>query len=106
MLEQAKGLLAGRYLCDNCLGRQFAQLGSGLTNAERGRAVRVALLLRYEQEPFPIDSRNFAGWKLRKQKLAQPKKQKPAVCEICGGLFSELEKLAEQAVKKMAGWEA
>ena len=103
-LEHAAELLQERYLCDNCLGRQFAQLGSGLTNAERGRAVRIGLLLRYEQGPFPIDPRSFAGWKLRKQKLAQPKKE--LACEICGNLFAELEKLAEQAVKKMAEWEA
>ncbi len=106
VLEQAGELLQERYLCDNCLGRQFAQLGSGLTNAERGRAVRVALLLRYEQEPFAIDGRNLSGWRLRKQKLPAQKKEKPLVCEICGGLFAELEKLAAQAVKQMAGWEA
>lgn len=105
MLERVKDLLRERYLCDNCLGRQFAQLGSGLTNAERGRAVRLALLLSYEEEPFSIDGRNFAGWRLRKQRLAEvPKKEMG--CAVCGGLFEELGELAEKAVQAMGKWEA
>lgn len=33
--------LAGRSLCDACLGRLFGKLGHGHTNEERGRAVRA-----------------------------------------------------------------
>ena len=28
-------------LCDHCLGRHFASMGHGLSNAERGKAIRV-----------------------------------------------------------------
>ncbi len=35
-----------RYpLCDRCLGRLFAQLGKGLDNAERGRAIKIVIAM-------------------------------------------------------------
>jgi tRNA pseudouridine synthase 10 len=45
ILEQAAALLQEHALCDDCLGRQFAKLGHGLTNTERGKALRVALCM-------------------------------------------------------------
>ncbi len=36
-------------LCDRCLGRLFAKYGFGLTNEERGKAVRLALALQIER---------------------------------------------------------
>ena len=42
-------------VCDSCLGRPFAELSHGLTVAERGRALRVAVALA-DDEPFePYD---------------------------------------------------
>ncbi|MFW3147119.1 MAG: tRNA pseudouridine(54/55) synthase Pus10, partial [Thermoplasmatota archaeon] len=38
----------GRPLCDHCLGRLFARSGFGLTNEERGRAVRIVMALSAE----------------------------------------------------------
>ena len=43
MLEQAKRALRGHELCDRCLGRLFGKIGHGLTNLERGSAVRKKL---------------------------------------------------------------
>ncbi len=45
VVEQARRLLRELPLCDNCLGRMFALLGRGLTNAERGRAIKTAVLM-------------------------------------------------------------
>jgi len=45
-VEQAEKLLADVPLCDRCLGRLFAMLGRGLSNAERGRALKLAVLMR------------------------------------------------------------
>jgi tRNA pseudouridine synthase 10 len=45
IMEKALRML-GRYpLCDHCLGRQFALLGYGLENDERGRSVKLALMM-------------------------------------------------------------
>jgi tRNA pseudouridine synthase 10 len=41
--DRARRALETGALCDACLGRLFAQVDSGLTNADRGRRVRDAL---------------------------------------------------------------
>lgn len=46
VLDQAAALLQERDLCDDCLGRQFAKLGHGLSNGQRGHALRVSLCLQ------------------------------------------------------------
>lgn len=38
-------LLSKYYLCDRCLGRLFAQLGRGFSNADRGHALKMATLM-------------------------------------------------------------
>jgi len=48
----AKSSKALEYpLCDHCLGRLFARSGFGLTNLERGRAIRIMLALSAELLP-------------------------------------------------------
>ena len=37
-------------LCDRCLGRLFGLLGRGLSNAERGRAIKTVLLMAVHRE--------------------------------------------------------
>jgi tRNA pseudouridine synthase 10 len=39
----ARRILQLGPICDSCLGRQFAMLSTGLTNAERGRAIKTFL---------------------------------------------------------------
>ena len=41
-LELAASLASAGPICDRCLGRRFAGLGSGVPNAERGRILRAA----------------------------------------------------------------
>ena len=52
VFSAARDVLKQGYLCDHCLGRQFAQLLSGFTNAERGRALRLALAMDYGVKKF------------------------------------------------------
>ncbi len=96
--ETAREILQKGYACDNCLGRQFGQLLSGMTNRDRGRAIRTALALEYAVKPFPAEKSNFYGFNFRKEKQAMPA-QKP--CYVCGGLFEDLRKWADEAVKKL-----
>ncbi len=97
--ETARGILQKGYVCDHCLGRQFGQLLSGMTNRERGHAIRTALALEYAAKPFPAEKSNFSGFNFRKQKIAVQEKHEP--CKICGGLFENLGKWADEAVKKL-----
>ncbi len=41
ILEKAQKMLKKYPLCDHCLGRQFALLGSGLDNQQRGEAIKL-----------------------------------------------------------------
>ncbi len=66
----------GKYmLCDNCLGRQFALVSTGMTNRERGQALR-----------------RFLG-----------KSREAEKCIVCSGLFKKLGRFAAKAAKKMKG---
>ncbi len=48
VLNKALQLLKKYSLCDSCLGRCFAKLGTGLTNAERGKAIKISLILQLD----------------------------------------------------------
>jgi len=45
VLQKALRMLEKYPLCDSCLGRQFALLGHGFENNERGSAIKLALTL-------------------------------------------------------------
>src|SRR3989441_2958983 len=68
--------LGGRALCDACLGRLVGKAGHGLTNAERGGALR---------ERFGVP----AG----------------GSCWLCGGLLDEVGKFADLSAAKLEPWE-
>ncbi|PIU59874.1 tRNA pseudouridine(54/55) synthase Pus10, partial [Candidatus Bathyarchaeota archaeon CG07_land_8_20_14_0_80_47_9] len=43
ILEKALRMLEKHPLCDHCLGRQFALLGHGMGNDDRGKAIKSVL---------------------------------------------------------------
>ena len=45
ILATARTILTLGPICDNCLGRQFAMLSTGLTNRERGSAIKIVLAM-------------------------------------------------------------
>ncbi|RLJ06610.1 MAG: hypothetical protein DRP12_03785 [Candidatus Aenigmatarchaeota archaeon] len=71
--QAAKKVLRKFVLCDNCLGRCFSQLLTGLTNAERGRIIRSFLALEYEAREFRIRPENFYGFRFRHGKRFRKK---------------------------------
>jgi len=77
-LEYARRIVRAGPICDHCLGRAFGRLGSGLTNAERGRALRVVLTMEGEAG---VDGR----------------------CWVCDGLFERVDDWAERALALAAG---
>jgi tRNA pseudouridine synthase 10 len=84
MMETARALVATGPLCDGCLGRPVADRSFGLTNEQRGRALRVTLALE-DDEPFePVA---------------------PADCWVCGGRCGEYDRWAERAVEALADHE-
>jgi tRNA pseudouridine synthase 10 len=102
--KKAIELMKTQYICDNCLGRQFAELLSGLSNDERGKIIRhyIAFLLD-AGEKIDIDTSNFYGMKFRNVKI---KPKKPGKCKVCKNFFLEkIDTLAKSIVKKLSGYE-
>src|SRR4030042_1359040 len=69
-----------RPLCDHCLGRLFAKLSTGMTNTQRGAIVRA----------IAADAPGDPG---------------SAGCDVCKGLFDEIPKFADIAVRSSEGFE-
>jgi len=104
IIEKAVEILKDDYVCNNCLGRQFGQLLSGLTNEERGKIIRnyVAMMIDAE-ENLKIDPRNFYGIKFRNTKI---KPLNPEKCKICKNFFIEkVDQVAKEAIRKLKGIE-
>ncbi|MFB6194821.1 MAG: tRNA pseudouridine(54/55) synthase Pus10 [Haloplanus sp.] len=81
LLDDARRLDATGPVCDACLGRVFADRSFGLTNAERGRALRVTAALDDDEEFDPVDT---------------------ADCWVCEGLCAEFDDWAERAAESVA----
>ncbi len=50
ILESARKMISKYTLCDCCLGRQYGGLARGVTNRERGRAVKLVLAMEGHME--------------------------------------------------------
>ncbi len=84
VLAAARRLLRTGPLCDNCLGRPFAERSFGLGNAERGRGLRVAVAL--------ADDEDFSAGA-------------PEDCWVCEGRCAEFDRWAERAADAADGYE-
>jgi tRNA pseudouridine synthase 10 len=82
LLDDVRGLVATGPVCDACLGRVFADRSFGLTNAERGRSLRVTAALD-DDDPFePVDVSD---------------------CWVCEGRCGEFGEWAERAADSVDG---
>lgn len=113
ILDQAVHLLQNVALCDRCLGRQYGNLLTGLTNKQRGFALKVVLGLHSEwQTQLGNDlemNRNLLRILLRsgftstrEPSMADDMPDYQNVdCELCQGLFSDtnLANFARMAVE-------
>jgi len=70
-------ILRAGPICDECLGRVAARLGTGLSNAERGRRMRAHVQMGHRATA-------------------------PDTCWVCDGAFTEVDRWAERAVQRVA----
>ncbi|MBS3812375.1 tRNA pseudouridine(54/55) synthase Pus10 [Candidatus Bipolaricaulota bacterium] len=82
VVSTGERILEDHEICDNCLGRLFGKLSHGLTNRERGMSLRTV-----------------AGMDLDK-----PLKEDNS-CEICLGLYSNLDDRVEKTVAEVEEYE-
>ncbi len=110
VLDQALRLLSSYPLCDHCLGRAFSKLATGLTDEERGRAIKVALLLEIDRkvkdqeiqdlEPLKVVLENMITHSERLYEFYFGAKPQKKTCFVCEGKFDEMLEALVNAVKE------
>ena len=89
-LKRQREKLLKEELCNHCLGRQFAQLGTGLENYERGYLVRKTEKLSEEVfKPNNLEKGLEVGGE----------------CYLCNGLFEQLNKYTKLMIDKLEDYE-
>lgn len=83
LLNDARSVLAEGPICDACLGRPFAERSFGLTNAERGHALRVGVAMA-DDEPY---------------------EEPEGECWVCEGLIESIDDYADRVVDSLADLE-
>ncbi|MBC7085576.1 MAG: tRNA pseudouridine(54/55) synthase Pus10 [Methanomethylovorans sp.] len=108
ILDTAKMIIHEGPICDYCMGRQFAKLTTGLSNAQRGISLKLALAMdahrAYKEEGDESLLRELAPCCSYARKVLGID-GKDERCWVCLGLFSELEKWADLAVHALEGFE-
>jgi len=103
-----------RYrLCDACLGRLFGLRGYGLSNRDRGRALKTMLVMdAYRSERGLADEELVRALaetgfepaiRLLRDKLKVEVKRAP--CYLCGGLMDRLNELANRVAAALSEYE-
>ena len=108
VLEISKKILHEGPVCDNCLGRQFAKLSTGLSNRERGQALKLALALEgdriYKTENDDSLLRELAPCsELARKTLGIMGEDEQ--CWVCLDQFKKLDEWADKAAKALEGLE-
>lgn len=83
LMEQVEAILSYGDICDRCLGRFFGKRSHGLSNAERGHALRIA---------YEVDA-------------DVPHREAQSPCWICGGELDAIESWARAVVDAVSGIE-
>jgi len=119
VLEKALKMLEKHPLCDHCLGRQFALLGYGIENDERGRAIKSVLALEAHALVFSKNEEGIRILKilatngffktakeiLQKMKRRITERNLPKTCFLCENKFEIAEDLSKQALEQLNDYE-
>jgi tRNA pseudouridine synthase 10 len=108
LLDDTKKILAKYALCDNCLGRQFGGLARGVTNKERGYALKLALTIEAHMALRGGDSKGEGLLKV----LASRGGHAPAAnvvgeepgkepCYLCRGMLAKVPEYARELAKSL-----
>jgi len=116
ILEKAQKMLEETPLCDNCLGRQFAFLGYGIENRERGRAIKILLTMKGHRLALLQKPEGYAllralaengGFQMASDVLRKLEEtpEERRECFLCGNRFNALSLLVEKAVDMLRDYE-
>jgi len=108
VLEISKKIMHEGPICDHCLGRQFAKLSTGLSNRERGQALKLALVLEGDR----IYKSEINDFLLKELALCSAFARKTLgtggedeQCLVCQDQFKKLDRWADEAAKALEGLE-
>ena len=119
ILEKAVRMLEKYPLCDHCLGRQFALLGHGLENDERGKSIKLVLTLKSHAVALSKNREAIKVLKilatngfsktakeiLQKMKVRVPRRSFPKTCFLCADKFQDSESLVRKALGLLEDYE-
>ncbi|WP_319508154.1 tRNA pseudouridine(54/55) synthase Pus10 [uncultured Methanolobus sp.] len=104
ILETAKKIINEGPICDHCMGRQFAKLSTGLTNVERGQAIKLSLamegdaLFKEAGDESLLGELSKSSNYARKTLKIQGEDEK---CWVCMGIYDNLDIWADRAVESI-----
>ncbi|MBC7121079.1 MAG: tRNA pseudouridine(54/55) synthase Pus10 [Candidatus Methanosuratus sp.] len=111
LIEKARSMLQKYPLCDSCLGRQFGGLGRGVTNIERGFALKLVMAMGAHMEL----KRGEVAAEETLRVLAVNGGHAPAVnlvgqvtkreCYICGGIMERIGDYAVEVADALKGYD-
>lgn len=99
ILDIAKKILHEGPICDHCLGRQFAKLSTGLTNDQRGKALKLVLTMQAGADKDKELQEELA------KSAETPHLNAGIKCWVCNNLFKHLDSWAEKAVLALSDYE-
>ena len=116
ILRKSIEILKTYPLCDYCLGRQFASIGSGLTNLERGRAIKTMLFMdactRLREEAGDAEILKIlaaSGFRAAAKSLENLGLEAPEAksCYICNGVLNRrrFNEIAERISEELKEYE-
>ncbi|MEN2975393.1 MAG: tRNA pseudouridine(54/55) synthase Pus10 [Candidatus Caldarchaeales archaeon] len=117
IINLALNILSSYPLCDYCLGRQFALLGSGISNLERGRALKTIIfmwghsMLREDHDKALniMKSLSSCGFQPATRFLEDSGYEKPeqVKCYICEGFIDRVRfrELSEKIMEELRRYE-
>lgn len=117
--QKALEMLQKYPLCDHCLGRQFALLGYGMGNEERGRSIKLVIAFKAHAE---ADSKNkhsiqtlrilaangflnSARELLQKLSIKMPSEAFPNECSLCQNKLESVDAVADKAATLVRNYE-
>lgn len=117
ILSKVEKLIKHVHCCNSCLGRQFGNLLSGLSNTMRGKALKILILMEWENshkltanDPPSLSSllsNDFSIGLHSLQRYYPEIKPTDVPCDICRDILSSylLDKLAAEAFRALDEYE-
>jgi tRNA pseudouridine synthase 10 len=116
LLKKAQEMLEAHSLCDHCLGRQFALLGYGLDDQQRGETLKLLLTMKNHQLALSGEKVGFSSLRILATngsfemateilKKMRKRARKQRECYLCQGLFRSVDTLVENALEALKAYE-